>query len=61
MKIGNLVSYGTKWYSGPKRVGLIVDENRKYPASSMGENFFFVVWNNDEPEWEEEDDLVIIG
>ena len=47
MKIGDLVSYGP-WYKGSTRYGLIVEGEDPY---------FFVIWNNDIPEWEDKCEL----
>lgn len=53
MKIGDLVKYG-EWYNGPTRYGLIVDQNNTCL------DYFFVIWNNSEPEWEDVIELSVV-
>ena len=48
MKIGDLVSYGP-WFKGSTRYGLIVEGEDPY---------FFVIWNNGIPEWEDKCELM---
>ena len=55
MKVGDLVTYGD-WYVGKQNpVGLVVE------SADNGANWFFVMWQDRPPEWEDENELIIIN
>ena len=51
MKVGDLVKYGP-WYNSYPKCGLVVEGDAPY---------FFVLWNEGEPEWEDECELETIN
>lgn len=54
MKVGDLVTYGD-WYVGKQTVGLVVE------SADNGASWFFVMWQDRPPEWEDKNELIIIN